>query len=1065
MDGLDNNVERIERVLNEFWKGNRKASDAYREIRDGLLHLVHVTPDTSTSLAQTFEVVADQCPEETKRTLGTVTLRLLGTEGALPEEAMNNSARHIVRIVEEGCADLVTIVVRDPKALTHEKLAAFKTIHLKACDDLAHLRQSFSNIQDLSARRQVIMRALNQGLTKSYLHTFGFASMSSSVSSLLKLVDNVSQAQGSELQSATQALLESVTDDLDQYTDHPTFIGNEYVAPFLRNIQSTAAEFQASLGDRFHCRIVVPPSLHRLEKRYPLHLVGSQNQIFVPLSNDGPGTAQEVVGFCIADSCEIQTEETRLGNIAPGQFTLPINFSVTEPTKRIEIYVEVHWAIVGNPAVHMEEFFVEVEGQRTDLDWTNLSQVQPYSLDVALGTEFYGRKDALRKILRRLEHTAMQSTYITGQKRVGKSSVARAIQAELEDRHAETYRCLYLECGEVIHASGKETLEEIGRHLETFLGNALPRSVEWQSGEYSSSLAPLNRLVRQLFAATPEARFVVILDEFDEINESLYRHGELANTFFLNLRTLSSMRNIAFVLVGAERMPFVMSSQGEKLNKFVRESLDSFSQENEWADYRDLVQMPVKDTIQLHESAFRELFRQTNGHPYFTKLLCAGVYEFAVELKDAEITATEIKKTARRVVETLDINVFAHYWRDGISGDANDIEIISLKRCRLLVAWSRTARSGKPLTCEEIQSNQLSSSLGDQEIRPILDDFCRRGIFSERVRKFHPSVELFAVWLKEVGFPILISDKLGDELMSAQQVTEDAAYVRADEIVKVTSSWNLYQGRQITADDVRSWLQQVESNVEQRALFLLLENLRFYGDAEVRELFDAAHSRVRQKLPPFVRKSRVQRREDIVVSYAGGPGKSGAHYAALYANTAEIISHNIIPPDRVSEFISSLRDSKETCLVIVDDVIGTGHNLVGQLNELSEPFAEAKIGTNVLLVVVVLCATVEGENRVRKYIAERWPNADLEICESMGEDHFAFTDSLGFWDTDGQKSIAKSLVTNLGVRVQRRKPLGYGDQGLLLTFSRNCPNNSLPILHGSGKGHSPWTPLFRRTKS
>ena len=185
--------------------------------------------------------------------------------------------------------------------------------------------------------------------------------------------------------------------DLDQYADHPTFIGNEYVVPFLRNVQSTATELQASLVDRFDCSIVVPLAPHRLEKKYPLHLVDAQNQILVPLSNDGPGTAQEVTVYCIADSCEIQTEETRLGNIAPGQFVLTIIFNVTEPTSRIEIYVEIRWLVVGNARVHTQEFSVEVEGQRTDLDWEKLSQVQPYSLDVARGTEFYGTQGHAQK--------------------------------------------------------------------------------------------------------------------------------------------------------------------------------------------------------------------------------------------------------------------------------------------------------------------------------------------------------------------------------------------------------------------------------------------------------------------------------------------------------------------------------------------------------------------------------------------------------------------------------------------------------------------------------------------
>ena len=86
MDGLDNNVERIERVLKEFHKGTQENErHTPEDSRRAPAPSSCIEPDTSISLAQTFEVVADQCPAETKRTLGTVTLRLLGTEDVLPE--------------------------------------------------------------------------------------------------------------------------------------------------------------------------------------------------------------------------------------------------------------------------------------------------------------------------------------------------------------------------------------------------------------------------------------------------------------------------------------------------------------------------------------------------------------------------------------------------------------------------------------------------------------------------------------------------------------------------------------------------------------------------------------------------------------------------------------------------------------------------------------------------------------------------------------------------------------------------------------------------------------------
>ena len=111
---------------------------------------------------------------------------------------------------------------------------------------------------------------------------------------------------------------------------------------------------------------------------------------------------------------------------------------------------------------------------------------------------------------------------------------------------------------------------------------------------------------------------------------------------------------------------------------------------------------------------------------------------------------------------------------------------------------------------------------------PLLEDFCRRGVFRDKDGEYQPTVELFASWLKEGGFSHLISDQLGDELAEARQQREDAAYVRADEIAQVTEQWGLYQGREIGAEQVRRWLSQVSENVSQRMLF------KTVGEHEVR---------------------------------------------------------------------------------------------------------------------------------------------------------------------------------------------------------------------------------------
>ena len=146
-------------------------------------------------------------------------------------------------------------------------------------------------------------------------------------------------------------------------------------------------------------------------------------------------------------------------------------------------------------------------------------------------------------------------------------------------------------------------------------------------------------------------------------------------------------------------------------------------------------------------------------------------------------------------------------------------------------------------------------------------------------------------------------------------------------------------------------------------------------------------------------------------------------------------------------------------------MLGTGNNMVERLSDLSAVFREAGIGTEIPLSVVVLCGTSKGEAAVRAFLEREMGNADVEVCETIGADSFAFPKGLGFWESMEEKNVAKTLARDLGVRVQKRNPLGYAEQGLLLTFSRNCPNNTLPILHGNGRGEKSWRAIFPRWKS
>ena len=1066
MPDLYDEIREIESALYQLRANPSGLPEARRIIGLSLQQLAKLECDESLPLAETFEVILRNKPEHPSRHLGLVSIRLIACPDILSTSEIHAARRYIVQLIEVCCPDLISQAVHAKDAQNHEKLIAAQSIHNDATERLGRLTEDFTSLDDLRGRRQIIMRALNHGPTKSYLSPFGFGSFQSSVTSLLQRVDDLSQCQNQELQTGMQRLLDTIRDELGQYRSVNTFIAQDYMVPFLRRACAVAKAEQAAMADKFACTIGVPKSPYEPEKRYPLHVEGSEVQFYIPVVNDGPGIAQDVRVACVADHCEVQSDDTSLGDVVPGPFVLPVLAKVAEARAALEFMVEVQWGVVGGSKRNATTFSVIARAQRTGVNWEDLSRRQPYSLEVAHEEDFFGRRDAVRRIRRRLAPDSMQSCYITGQKRVGKSSLARAVEAQINNNAYDgEYHVLYLECGEVRHSTSPATLKELGTRLEAFLTDSLPRSVQWTPRDYASSLTPLNGLLDLLRRERPDARFVVILDEFDEINEELYRYGELASTFFLNLRTLSSKRNLAFLLVGAERMPYVMASQGDKLNKFEHESLNSFNLQTESSDYHAMIETPLRGAIKLHHAALRAIFEWTDGHPYFTKVLCATIYECAVEAKDAEVSTAEVEQAAKRVIETLDINAFAHYWRDGVRGSSEEVEIVSLARCRVLVAWARAARAKKMLTHDSIQEQLRSNAMSVADVLPVLQDFWRRGILREEERSYWPTVPLFADWLKEVGFSRLLSDQLGDELADVRQEREDTAYVRAGDIAEVVREWGLYQGRHVTPEDVRGWLEQVESHVAQRLLFKLLQNLRFVTELQAREAFEGAHDWIRKRLPVLIQKSRAQQRDDILVSYADGAAKSGAYYAALYANVNGIGSRLVAAPGEIAQRRQEIGADGVRGMVIVDDVIGTGNTMVEKLESLSGILEEAGVGTVVPLLVVVLCGTGSGEARVRRYLTEAMPNSNLFVCENVEARHFAFGKALGFWEAEDEKMEAKALVRDLGARVQKRRPLGFGEQGLLLTFWRNCPNNSVPILYGSGKGELGWWPLFPRAKN
>jgi hypothetical protein len=1004
-------------------------------------------------------------------------VRCLGVPGLVADADRDRGEhlqRKIVHLFEQGAPDLVEYFRLPERKQTIDKFEALRDLHRQCTDLLSAFGTLPDDPQELASRRQEVFKTLNNKFLKAYLNTYGFPAMANSVRSILNALCDLLETTDATFGQKLLQLIEEVDAESRTVGERSDFLALDAWRPFLNTSRKVLAQIDRESLDRFKCNLRPRRTLpYVVERRYPLHEPNRIVRVKIPLINDGPGVAIDTTAMIVAgiDNVLVSSEPIDIGTVPPGEFALSFDMLIGTPIAEVPLFVELGWRTARAPDRQINSFDVTLLAQKPNIDWRALEDSDPYSTEVAHGDEFVGRGEKVLALANRILKQHVQSSYITGQKRVGKTSLALAVQDYVKQHAIEpqSIEVIYLEYGDYARKDADSTVKALGEAIAAGLTPFLPPVSHSLRLDFQGSLAPLNQIAQALLATHPNKKFVIVLDEFDEIHPEMYRYGPLAEAFFSNLRTLSAKRNVAVMLVGGENMPFIISAQGDQLNKFIREPLDYFSRSDEWDNFVELArQARQKDAVPLtwHESALSELFNYTNGHPYYTKLLCARIFQNAVSDRDTEITVDEVQRAVTGVVDTLDTNAFAHFWKDGIPQSREEAEVIALKRCRVLVAMARTRRQGRPLSAECIAENKGSALLATSEIVPVLNDFCRREILREKV-EYEFVVPLFEQWLVQTGINKLVADTLGDEIAGSIQREEDKAYVTSPEIALLVERWPLYRGRRISTEDVRAWLDQRKSFREQRLLFKLIKNIRFISEDEIREKLRTAHSIVKRHTTAFTPESRAQRRYDIMVTYVDGPAKSGSRYADRYAEENLISTQCVVAPETFAQRVPEHEERRGITVngvVIVDDFAATGRSLASNLENFVNENSSFLRDRNITVVIIALLATREADEYMRTAIRRLpYKNVDFRVCEVLQDRAYAFREGNGIWASADEATLAKALVVEIGRQIYKNEPLGYGDLGLLVAFNDTVPNNSLPILHAAAT--NVWRPLIARPKN
>ncbi len=1061
----------LEALVNAFEAAvgqHRTSSDWIDEAADSLSKIVlaRVNGETDDFDLAVSMLSRQRMPSSVE---AAVLVHALSIDGLMDHPSLECDHRFIAEICERNLPDIAQFAGATEKRQTHDKITALAGAHARITAILTPLSAVTSDIDGIIASRQQILSALNNGIVKIYCGPYDVQQVRTRVDVAIKKISRLSKETISFWDDLSDA--ESYLRDQKVYLDqNHSFLFRDFFGPFVEAASQAIEKIVSSTRGRAKTNITARTIGNgSLQKRYPLHDVGRDISLVIPLRSSGPGVARNlnVRAEYNRTQLKINNDVLALGNVVAGDFAAVFTVQVLAAATGAELMITVTWDEAGHAESRDSIFLIEVNAQNANVDWASLEYQHPYSTDVAKGEAFVGRADQVKALGNRMLRQPMEPFFVTGQKRIGKTSLALAA-AEFAKAHSpSTIHVKYLLWGRIAHDDPRASMRELGEQLSGFIKSTLPREIEIPELSFTGSLAPLASLADLAYEARPDSKYVLILDEFDEIHPELYQQGNLAETFFANLRALTTCENLCLVLVGGENMPFIMDRQGQKLNKLIPFRLDYFSRDREWDDFKTLVRKPTEDSIYWHEDAISEVFNLTNGNPYFAKIVCSSVFQNSVRERDADVTLQEVRDCLASNIRSFDVNSFAHLWMDGIHKPPSEREPDILRRSRALVALGRAVRRGGNVNLASILAGRDGIVLTDAEVTPVLNDFIKRGILRENNKAYDFVLPIFKAWLTEIGINRLLADALGEELAATVMQAEDAAYVSSDEISLLVKQWPTYQGKQIGTDDVRAWLDQVKSHQDQRLLFKLLGALSFYNEADIRERLRTLHGLVRPMLPEFIQRKRSERRTDLLITYLDGEGKSGQYYASRYAEENNLSVKCIISPNSFATSVQEhvARHGPPALLVVVDDLIATGGAVSGNIASFAKENKAILQSLNLPIIILTMVATKEGDAAVREALDEfDWMNGDLRYCELLSDDKFAFGDHNPVWGGDDERDRAKSLVRDLGGHIYRDNPLGFGNLGILVVFPANCPNNSLPILHSKGRQGDKvtWQPLFPR---
>ncbi len=835
---------------------------------------------------------------------------------------------------------------------------------------------------------------------------------------------------------------------------------------FADNLQSLVGKQvdAAGFADPARLKIALRP------KRYPFGHARVPVTVRLDLVNEGPGQAQDIsVEVEAGGAISFDDTVRNVGLLGPAERQIDFHGLVANGSGGARagedsdvLGIKVTWRNPDGSEQELEDFF-PLKAQKADVPWGELEFARPYQLEpVRELKDFIGRSAAIRDLVRVVLQS--ENARIEGEKRVGKTSLAFAVDAAVGEHEADRHLFIHLESGDFNSHTLEATIERLGQMIVEQVQESDTRLSGIPMPDFSPGLTTLTEFFKRAYKLAPDVHFVVVLDEFDALPHSaLYKHEPVGEAFFQTLRSLGGKQNVTFILIGAERMQWVFATHGQSLNKFKLVRLDYFATD-QLSDYAELVRAPVAEWLYFSEEAIDLLYAETAGNPWMTKLLLIELFERQVERRDQDVQVDDVRDAIEHALPEFDATYFQHFWDDAIQGEVEDRDHVSAIRRRVLLALARRLQSRGSVSEEELAQEALSFNVDEPSAREVIRGFVDRRILIKEEGALNCRVPLFERWLARYGTHEIILGSGDDDVLIRRQRAIEEKRPKAEEIEELALEWKSYRGREVRPDQILRWLEQFGGPEEQRLMMPVLKGLRFYTTSKMNEKLREVHQYLVRELASrgyqYTRSGKQRHRNDLLVCGLEGGGSGAAHLLKQYRQENGIYRDCVIADPAAVR--STLDDAKRPyqAVVLLEDFMGTGTTAASRLQELHDLWtADGRWPPSVEVFLLGITAFDGAVKKVERKVEKLdWP-VTVRVADLLGDEDRCFYRGSGFYPDENEREKAQTLCSRFGALLTAKMPLGYGNTEAAVCFEYRCPNNTLPVLWCRSDD---WTPLFPR---